>query len=519
MLGIINMMAFVWAKELKIRFLALVITIKNFILILYIPQMWHGKMVPNFNFKYLTLFFGWVEMVCFSGVMYGLNSLFETLAKENLFVQLCNSSSGQINESSNETLFCSTQNTYFSYIMITMMTSQCVLALPIGYLFDKFGSRISKLFVSIVFLVACILFAISFKVTSYFVFPAAFLFGISSQTLLFCNLALGKIFPKHQNLIVSVFSGSFDTSSVMLTFFTLTFLLGVGLMTSFITLGIFGFCIMLINGIFLMAKANVQNNANQRLNNGERAENLLIQEETKDLEDGVIEDKELDLMNKLEALTNRMYPDLRSIVFSKYYLFQLGSFTILYFRFTFFLIQLNLQLHYNFPQQRGLVNNLLSRTNYFFLCGILISPIAGIIVDLSKKSFLKKLPNSINEVLLYKRTMKSFVTSQLICCVCNLIVSITVIIPNVALVHVTYLCVTITRAFLFSLNSAYLLQAFPGRFFGQIMGIIVLVAGLMSFIQYAILFNDLYRLNIINFILIGFSCLNFIHPLYLILIK
>lgn len=203
-------------------------------------------------FKYFALFFGWVEMFCFGGAIFGLNALYESFRKENLFIELCNRSFLDNKTALNGSTPCLNQNKYFGYILITTMTSQCILALPLGMFYDKFGQRKSKLFAAFVFGAACTLFGLSFHWSSWLVFPAAILFGVSAQIIIFCNIALGSLFLKFQNIIVSFLSGCLDSSSVMMTFIALSHNAGVRLSTSFSILGISGFIIMGSSAIFVL---------------------------------------------------------------------------------------------------------------------------------------------------------------------------------------------------------------------------------------------------------------------------
>lgn len=203
---------------------------------------------------------------------------------------------------------------------------------------------------------------------------------------------------------------------------------------------------------------------------------------------------------------------MKRILCSRYYLIQLMFLTIIYFRFSFFLAQLSLQIQNNFKSNQTMVKHLLFVSNFFFIPSMLISPISGFIVD-SLKNGVKK---DKDPKTFYHSIMGCFGIPLLLCSLANELMSFMILVPHPFALYVAYISCTLTRCFLFSLNAGYILSAFPEKYFGKIFGITITICGSIGFLQYALLFNELANLNIVNYVLIGLSTLTFIHPITLI---
>ena len=202
---------------------------------------------------------------------------------------------------------------------------------------------------------------------------------------------------------------------------------------------------------------------------------------------------------------------MKRILCSRYYLMQLIFLVITYFRFSFFLAQLSLQIQNNFKDNQTTVEYLLFVSNFFFIPSMIISPVSGFIVDILKNRIKQVDDSNLN----YKSIISCFGIPILLCGLANELMSVMILFCNEFAVYVAYTSCAFTRCFMFSLNAGYILSAFPEKYFGKIFGITITVCGLIGLFQYALLYNELSNLNTVNYVLIGLSSLTFIHPIIL----
>lgn len=217
-------------------------------------------------------------------------------------------------------------------------------------------------------------------------------------------------------------------------------------------------------------------------------------------------------------MVNARFPTLKSVLISRHYIMQTANLTILFFRYAFFLAEFNLQLTHLFPEDRNLVNNLLFYSSYILMCGVLFSPLSGIVIDATKKLNNKAL-QTCPEKYYYGQCLLCFTPSLFFCTTMNLIMSVLILIPHRAAIYSSYAAFMLMRVTLFSTNSSYLLLAFPKKFFGKIFGIGVLISGALSFIQFGMLYEDSHKLEIVNYSLIVVVLVTYVHPILLLLNK
>ncbi|KAF7663154.1 hypothetical protein LDENG_00216890 [Lucifuga dentata] len=91
----------------------------------------------------LTLATGLLECLCFAGVVFGYTSLVFVLKEDGYFSQLCvNVSNTNDTPSSTD---CSGQDEQFSLVFTIASFLNNFLSLFNGYLFDRFGTMVTRL--------------------------------------------------------------------------------------------------------------------------------------------------------------------------------------------------------------------------------------------------------------------------------------------------------------------------------------------------------------------------------------
>ncbi|MEQ2162936.1 hypothetical protein GOODEAATRI_025079 [Goodea atripinnis] len=91
----------------------------------------------------LTFATGLVECLCFAGAVFGWASLVFVLKEDRYFSSLCVNATGLNNT---QTLDCSAQDEQFSLIFTIASFMNNFLTLPHGFLFDRFGTTVTRLY-------------------------------------------------------------------------------------------------------------------------------------------------------------------------------------------------------------------------------------------------------------------------------------------------------------------------------------------------------------------------------------
>lgn len=108
--------------------------------------------------------------------------------------------------------------------------------------------------------------------------------------------------------------------------------------------------------------------------------------------------------------------------------------------------------------------------------------------------------------------LRALSLAQSLCSLFAVTLSALMFAPSEASFYACYVFEVFTRAFLFSLNSAYFLVAFPPQVFGQLFGLCFVIGGVVTQLQYALL-----QLSFVwsNVVLLVLTLVSFVHPIRL----
>nr|CAG5998831.1 unnamed protein product [Menidia menidia] len=169
---------------------------------------------------WLTLLSGMLECLGFAGVVFGFASLVFVLKEEGYFGELCGSPS---NSSSGLPLTaCSSQDEQFSMVFTIASFLNNFLSLVNGYLFDRFGTMVTRLLG--MFLLLC---PAAFPQV---LFPALSCLAVGGILLLITNMQVGNLFAAHRSTIITLYNGAFDSSSAVF------FVIKVNLLAPFLSI-------------------------------------------------------------------------------------------------------------------------------------------------------------------------------------------------------------------------------------------------------------------------------------------
>ncbi|XP_019939369.2 equilibrative nucleobase transporter 1-like [Paralichthys olivaceus] len=454
----------------------------------------------------LTLATGMLECLCFAGVVFGYASLVFVLKEEGYFSHLCDTVPGT-NGTLNST-DCSRQDERFS-LVFTIASFLNNFNIVNGYLFDRFGTMVTRLLGICLYTTGTLLVAFSSAAFSELLFPALPCIAMGGILLLLTNMQVGNLFPVHRSTIITLYNGAFDSSSAVFLIIKVLYEQGICLRSSFLVMSICSI-IHLLRTFLLMPRTHIPHPLPQYytygLNCG-KANTYNVEQFEKmrantppAVEDGT------------EAQDSAKVTSFRSCVLSWFFLWHLLWLSIMQLRHYLFIGTLN-------PMLNRLANNdpdLVSQyTNAFAMtqvCGVLCAPWNGLIMDRHKGKPLAP-GESEQEVDLRSSSLSLFLTS-LQC----LLFSVCATIPLLHLQYLTFVLQVLSRSFLYGGNAAFISIAFPACHFGKLYGLVMSMSAVVSLLQYpcfalvtGTLDGDSFYVDIA---LTFLTLLVFIHPLY-----
>ncbi|CAL8264019.1 unnamed protein product [Lota lota] len=444
--------------------------------------------------RWLTLFTGMVECLCFSGIVFGWASLVVILKAEGYFSSLCVNGTGLNGTTANGTqvLDCSGQDEQLSLVFTIASFVNNFLTLSNGFLFDHFGTTVARLFGISLYTTGALFVAFSSTALSILLYPALSCIAMGGIMLLITNMQVGNLFGSQRSTIITLYNGAFDSSAALFLVIKLMYESGVSLMVSFISLAACS-VIHLLRTFLLLP--------------GDKIPYPLPPSYTY----GVTCHKS----QAFSPLTRDDAPPLQEksfwkCVFSRLFLFQLLWLSAMQLRHYLFIGTLNPTLQRLAEEDPLLVSQY---TNVFAitqLCGVLFAPWNGLIMDRHKGR-----PRATEETEREADMRASVLSLGLTVLLCVLF-SVCATIPLLPLQYLTFVLQVLSRSFLYGGNAAFISITFPPVHFGKLYGLIMALSAVISLLQYpcTILINgwlggDPFYVNVA---LVLLCLLAFIHP-------
>ncbi|KAK7919003.1 hypothetical protein WMY93_010287 [Mugilogobius chulae] len=183
--------------------------------------------------RWLTFATGLVECLCFAGAVFGWASLVFVLKSEGYFGSLCVNST-TINGT--QTLDCRGQDEQFSLVFTIASFMNNFLTLPNGFLFDRFGTTVARLFGIFLYTMGTLLVGFSSAVLSNLLFPAMAFLAVGGILLLMTNMQVGNLFGARRSTVITLYNGAFDSSSALFLIIKLLYEAGISLRVLFLLL-------------------------------------------------------------------------------------------------------------------------------------------------------------------------------------------------------------------------------------------------------------------------------------------
>uniref|UniRef100_M4A5Q1 Solute carrier family 43 member 3b n=1 Tax=Xiphophorus maculatus TaxID=8083 RepID=M4A5Q1_XIPMA len=427
----------------------------------------------------LTFATGLLECLCFAGAVFGWAALVFVLKEDRYFSFLCVNGTG-VND-------CSAQDEQFSLIFTIASFMNNFLTLPNGFLFDRFGTTVTRLYGIFLYTMGTLMVAFSSSALAYLLFPALSFLAVGGILLLMTNMQVGNLFGSRRSTIITLYNGAFDSSSALFLIVKLLHEIGVSLRAAFLFLSACS-VIHILRTFFLLPR------------------NLIPYPLPDRYTYGFISFCCFTGFNNFVSLFALSEKTFRECLLSRFFLWHLLWLSVMQLRHYLFIGTLNPMLQRLTGGQPSLVSQYTNAFAITQLCGVLCAPWNGLIMDRHKGK-----PRAAADL---RATVLSLFLTALQCVLFSLCAST----PYLPLQYLTFILQVLNRSFLYGGNAAFISVAFPSCHFGKLYGLVMALSAVFSLLQYPCFAlvkgplggDPLY----VNVGLTLLSVLAFIHPVF-----
>lgn len=472
--------------------------------------------------NYLSVLTAVVELVFFSGLIFGWSSITYVLQKEGFFSYLCslpgNESSttpatSRENASSsppeNEVVSqkCKFQDESFNLVFTVASFMLSISTLVNGYIFDRFGTWVARIIAIVLFSLGAVMLSFINVQTSILLYPAMCCFAIGGILLLVTNMQLGNLFPRFKSSIITLMNGSLDSSSVVFLLVKLAYDSGISF--NFIFLFIL-FCTLFLwmRTFLFLPQAHVPVSVPKKTYQYGLHDCTALCSKS-DSEEIALKENEA-----IEKKTSSGF-DLDQITFwscmkTWHFWTNFFHFSVLQLRNYFFFSSFYSWLKNILPESQ--INVYLTTFGICQFFGMVCAPLNGVLMD-AVKHFNKSKKSKIS-LSLTATSLSAFVTSTW-----GVLFSLCILLPYPELQYFSFVLQVIFRSFLYGGNASFIALLFPIHHFGKIYGMTLTLSGIVSLLQFPF-FTMVLRVFegdflIINVVFLIFCFLSYVHPVYL----
>ncbi|XP_038848457.1 solute carrier family 43 member 3-like [Salvelinus namaycush] len=456
--------------------------------------------------RWLTLVTGLLECLCFAGVVFGWASLVFVLKTEGYFSYLCVNTTGV---NGTQFLDCSAQDEQFSLIFTIASFMNNFLLLPNGFLFDRFGTMVTRLLGISMYTSGALFVAFSSSALSVLLFPALSCISVGGILFLVTNMQIGNLFGSARSTIITLYNGAFDSSSALFLIIKLLFEAGISLRASFLFLAACGI-IHLVRTFLLLPRTHIPyplpEGYTYGINCGQTK--TFSPEQT-----AAIASVQSDDVTEETPFNNESAEKVATFwecFLSKFFLWHLVWLSVMQLRHYLFIGTLNPMLQRLTQGEPSLVSTYTNAFAVTQLCGVLCAPWNGLIMDRHKGK--PRAPGMSEKEADLRASVLSLTLTALQCVLFSICAST----PFLPLQYLTFILQVLNRSFLYGGNAAFISIAFPPCHFGKLYGMIMALSAVVALLQYpcftlvkGVLGGDPLYVNIALTLL---SLLAFIHP-------
>ncbi|KAL5019382.1 hypothetical protein ScPMuIL_005104 [Solemya velum] len=482
--------------------------------------------------KYLIASWAIMETVLFGGLLYGWFTLVFVLKQEGIYANLCdgatqNASQIVYNETETEMGFhdvlignisrhnttyndrglnvktqdivskCDAQDDKFALAFTIGSVMFCISSCVLGHINYKYGTRVTRIIAMFLFMSGSLMLAFVSTEIPWLIFPGISFIGMGGLPLLVTNTQISNLFERGGSTFVGLLCGAFDMSSAVQLLVKIAFENGIPRKYSFITIAVLHSVVFVSTFVFL-PKQFISKPVKSK---DDTSAGLELLEKKTNGETGV--------MLVSPRPSSPQLPSLKSCIRSRKFILHIVWLSLLQLRFYHFIGTLNIFLT-RLLDNNDSVSYFTDICQYVMMAGLLSSFTSGIIYDWQKQVFSDSRSQE-------KRELMPAVLPLSIACLMGVVMSALVLLPQPDVLYVTFIVMTLCRSYLYSMAAGFLSAIFPSKYFGILYGLVIVAAGLISFIQYGFFkWAELYdgapmHASIALLCVVGFS---FVHPFY-----
>ncbi|XP_006816818.1 equilibrative nucleobase transporter 1-like [Saccoglossus kowalevskii] len=516
--------------------------------------------------KFWTLFWGLFENLCFAGCVYGWPSLVYVLYKDQYYGHLCNNNAtlAAKNVTAEETA-CPEQDSHFNLVFTVAAFCVSLSTLPNGILYDKAGTRVSKICISILLLGGFILFIFSSPELPFLIYPAMILWAIGGCQLLVVNFQIANLFASKRSTIITFLSAAFDSSAITMLVIKFAYEGGISLRTIFIALAVLTLFININTFLLLPSKRipfplpkdyfyrNTTSPSGQQIEeiglrplssakvpNGSthRLHNRFHNDPEEDGYGGSYSpDSGLGMttINNNQNASNsadspKSTTTLKQCLLSGLFFSHLIWMSIVQHRNWFYLGTFNPWINtlvrgQSISSSEADIQVSHYTTVFAFLQfgAVFVGPLNGLIIDRHKKKTLTRQGSRGSWQVQRTRgpnadlqdTVLAFLVTNTIC----VLFSIGVVIPILQVQYISFVLQVILKTFVYGLNAAFIATVFPVDYLGTLLGFSLALSAIFGLIQFPLFKMSQHYFDndpfIVNVGLLVLNLVTYAHPFYI----
>ncbi|XP_010709500.1 solute carrier family 43 member 3 [Meleagris gallopavo] len=426
-----------------------------------------------------TLLSGLLECGAFCGIIFGWASLVYVLKNLGYFEQWCKTSTSL---NPNGTLYpdCSGQDEQFSLVFTIGSFMNNFMTLPMGYVFDRFGTAVARLIAITLYTGGTLLVAFSTPDLAVLLFPAMSMLSVGGILLILTNMQVGNLFGKYRSIIITLYNGAFDSSSAIFLIIKVLHEHGLSLRTMFLFMAACS-AWHLLRTIFLMPRMHIPYPLPPAYNYGlscpGRSQSYRTYEEKRPPEDDGPEEVPLE---PSAPKGNAAVKPFWTCVLSWLFMWHVVWLSVMQLRHYLFIGTLNPLLDHLALGNEHLVSIYTNAFAFTQLCGVLCAPWNGLILDCHKRNKAHRAEGAQGALADLRASVPSLVLTVTQC----VFFSICAAVPMLPMQFVTFVLQVISRSFLYGGNAAFLAIAFPPQHFGKLYGLAMALSALVALLQY-----------------------------------
>ena len=164
--------------------------------------------------RLLLVVCSWICSIGTSGAVFGFSSLRPILEDSGVFDDLCLSDkAGQTGSD------CQQQNLELALMFTLASTAVNTASFPVGFFLDRFGPRATMASGSTIFAVGCALFSAARQLSDDLYILAYMMLAVGGTGVFLSTLHLSCAFPRYSNFIMAAMTSSFDISTIVFFIF------------------------------------------------------------------------------------------------------------------------------------------------------------------------------------------------------------------------------------------------------------------------------------------------------------